>query len=271
MDQIKPKGILIPIGGHEDKNGDMAILTRVIDETRRSNPRIEVITIATSVPEEISKDYFAAFEDLGLEDVGEIYIDKREENGDYVDRIKDCDAVFFSGGNQLKLTTRLGGTELLSILKERYILDRDFVIAGTSAGAAAMSSTMIVSGSGVDALIKGQLQLTNGLDFIDTAFIDTHFTQRGRFGRLIQTVTANPAILGLGFGEDTGAVIYNGDEMEIIGSGLAVVVDGMGMKYTNITDIADGQPITVEGIKTHILGSGQIFSLSERRLLKSEK
>jgi cyanophycinase len=265
----QPKGILIPIGGHEDINGDMAILARVIDETRRSNPRIEVITVATNVPEEISKDYFAAFEDLGLDDLGEIYLDKREEIADYIDRIKDCDAVFFSGGNQLKLTTRLGGTELHRILKERYCSDKDFVIAGTSAGAAAMSSTMIVSGSGADALIKGQLQLTNGLDFIDTVFIDTHFTQRGRFGRLVQTVTANPSVLGLGFGEDTGAVIYNGNEMEIIGSGLAVVVDGINMKFTNITDIADGQPITVEGITTHILGSGQIFSLSERRLLRS--
>ena len=266
---IRPNGILIPIGGHEDKNGDKAVLTRVIDETRRSNPRIEIITTATSKPEETSKDYFEAFEDLGLDNLGEIYIDRREQNGDYTERVKDCDAVFFSGGNQLKLTTRLGGTELLQILQKRYLEDRDFVIAGTSAGAAAMSSTMIVSGSGADALIKGQLQLTNGLDFIDSAFIDTHFTQRGRFGRLVQTVTANPSVLGLGFGEDTGAVIYHGNEMEIIGSGLAVVVDGIDIKYTNITDIADGEPITVEGIKTHILGSGQIFSLSERRLLRS--
>lgn len=266
---IRPKGILIPIGGHEDKNGDMSVLTRVIDETRRSNPRIEVITTATSQPEEISRDYFAAFEDLGLDDIGEIYIDRREQNGDYVGRIKDCDAVFFSGGNQLKLTTRLGGTELLQVLQKRYIDDEDFVVAGTSAGASAMSGTMIVSGSGADALIKGQLQLTNGLDFIDMVFIDTHFTQRGRFGRLVQTVTANPSVLGLGFGEDTGAVIYNGNEMEIIGSGLAVVVDGIDIRYTNISDIADGEPITVEGIKTHILGSGQIFSLSERRLLRS--
>jgi cyanophycinase len=265
----KPRGILIPIGGREEKDGHKSILSRVIDETRKRDPIIEIITVATNHPEETSEDYFSAFEDLGLSDVGEINIEKRAETLDFMKRIDECDVVFFCGGNQLKLTVLLGGTDFLKLLKDRYLHDDNFVVAGTSAGAAAMSNTMILSGSGENALIKGELQLTNGLDFINNLFIDTHFTQRGRLGRLVQTVTANPAVLALGLGEDTGAVIYNGNELEIIGSGLAVIADGLNIKYSNLTDVEDGDPITVEGITLHVLSQSKIFSLSERRLLRS--
>jgi cyanophycinase len=266
----KPRGILIPIGGHEQKKGSKSILSRVIDETRKKNPIIEIVTVATNLPEETSEDYFLAFEALGLTDTGEIHIKNRSEIADFTRRIETCDAVLFSGGNQLKLTALLGGTDFISVLKDRYYNDDNFVIAGTSAGATAMSNTMILKGSSEDALIKGELQLTNGLDFIDNLFIDTHLTQRGRIGRLIQTVTGNPGVLGLGLGEDTGAVIYNGNELEVIGSGLVVIADGLNIKYSNLTDIEDGEAITVEGITLHVLGKGKIFSLEERRLLKSE-
>jgi cyanophycinase len=265
----RPRGILIPIGGNEDKKGSKSILSRVIDETRKKNPIIEIITVATDIPKEISYDYFLAFEELGLTDIGEIHIEKRDEIRDFMERIETCDAVFFSGGNQLKLTSMLGGSDFVSLLKERYYNDDNFVIAGTSAGATVMSNTMILKGSSADALIKGQLQLATGFDFINNFFIDTHLTQRGRIGRLIQTVTMNPGILALGLGEDTGTVIYNGNELEVIGSGLAVIADGLNIKYSNVTDIEDGDPITVEGILLHVLSRGEIFSLKERRLLKS--
>lgn len=266
-----PKGILIAIGGHEDKEGRKSILSRVIDETGKNDPIIEIVTVATNLPKEVSDDYFFAFDELRISELGEIYIDKRDQTSDkdLLRKIERSDAVFFSGGNQLKLTTLLGGTQFLELLKDKYYNQRDFVIAGTSAGAAAMSNTMIVSGSSQDSLIKGELQLNNGLDFIKDLFIDTHFTERGRLGRLIQTIACNPAVLGLGLGEDTGAVIYNGNEIEIIGSGLAVIADGLTIKYTDLTEIEDGEPITVEGISIHVLAKGKIFSLKERRLLKS--
>ncbi len=260
----RPRGILIPIGGNENES----ILSRIIEETRKRNPIIEIITVATSHHEETSDAYFSVFDDLGLT-IREIYIEKRSETEDFMKRIESCDGVLFSGGNQLKLTTMFGGTDFLRLLKDRYYNDDNFVIAGTSAGAAAMSNTMIIKGGSEDALIKGKLQLTNGLDFINNVLIDTHFTERGRFGRLIQTVAANPGVLGLGFGEDTGAVIYNGNELEVIGSGLAVIADGLNIKYSNMTDIGDGDPITVEGITLHVLGGKEIFSLSERRILRS--
>jgi len=249
--------------------GRKLILDRVIEETRRKDPVFEIITTANYRPEETASNYIAAFEDLGI-DAGHMYVEERTQasSSEFLRRLERCDGVFFSGGNQLKLTTYLGGTGFLDLLKERYYADKNFVIAGTSAGAAAMSSTMIVSGSGQDALIKGKLHLTNGLDFIENVFIDTHFTERGRFGRLIQTVTGNPSVLGLGLGEDTGAVIYNGDELEVIGSGLAVIVDGLDISYTDLTDVRDGDPISVEGIKLHVLAREKVFYLDERRLRK---
>jgi cyanophycinase len=266
----KPRGILIPIGGGEDKEGKMSIISRVIDETKRRNPLFEIITTATNHPREIADGYIDAFETLGVNDAGEIYIEERRQaaEDDILRRIERCDGVFFCGGNQLKLSTLLGGTEFLKILHERYMEDDNFVVAGTSAGAAAMSATMIVAGSSQDALIKGQLQLSSGLDFISKLFIDTHVTERGRLGRLIQTVTANPEVLALGLGEDTGAVIYEGKELEIIGSGLAVIADGLSITYTDLTDIWEGEPISVEGITIHVLGKEKRFLLDERKVLK---
>lgn len=264
-------GILIPIGGGEDKKDKKEILDRFVRETDSRDPIIEVITTATNMPDEVGRDYTRAFEDLSVRRVNIMHIEEREEanSEDIIDRIKNAHGVIFTGGDQLKLSSILGGTEMHKALKDRFENDTHFVIAGTSAGAAAMSNTMIVSGASTDALIKGQLQLTNGLDFINSVFIDTHFTQRGRFGRVIQTVAANPAVLGLGLGEDTGAVIFDNDDLEIIGSGLAVVVDGSEIKYSNLADVAEGEPITVEGVKIHILSAGKRFRISEKKLIRT--
>jgi cyanophycinase len=242
-----------------------------VEETRRKDPIFEVITTATNLSEEVGEDYLSAFDELGVHDSGTIHVEEREKAADFESRIEKCDGVLFSGGNQLKLTTILGGTRFMEIIKDRYMNDKNFVVAGTSAGAAAMSSTMIVSGSSRDALIKGQLQLNTGLGFIGSLFIDTHFTQRGRFGRLLQTIAVNPSVMGLGLSEDTGAVIYDGMDVEIIGSGIAVFVDGSSIKYTNLTEIPDGDPITVEGFEVHVLSKGKRFFLDERRLAKEKK
>lgn len=268
----KPKGILIPIGGGEDKKDNMDVLARVLEETGKKHPKICVITLATNLPEEVAADYRSAFKDLGIPEISIIYFNQRKE-ADSVEnqkKIKQCNAVLFSGGNQLKLSSLLGGTELMNIIKERYYDEEDFVIAGTSAGAAAMSDTMIISGSSADAMIKGELELTNGLDLINSVFIDTHFTERGRFGRLIQTVTCNPGVLGVGLGENTAIVIYRGEELEVVGSGLVVIVDGTEIEYSDLTDISNGDPITVEGLKMHVLGPGKRFLIYEKKLKLSK-
>jgi cyanophycinase len=227
-----------------------------------------VITLATNLPKEVAKDYRDAFVGLGIKKISVIHYENRPQadTAANIQKIKEADVVMFSGGNQLKLSSLLGGTELIQRIKDKYYDDPDFVIAGTSAGAAAMSDTMIISGSSQSALIKGELELTNGLDLINSVFIDTHFTERGRFGRLIQTVTCNPGVLGIGLGEDTAVIIYRGNEMEVVGSGLVVIADGKHISYTDLTSVSNGEPITVEGIKMHILGPGKKFLLAERRL-----
>lgn len=263
-----PKGVLIPIGGGEDKKEQKVVLTRIISETKKRKPKVCVITLATNLPKEVGDDYRGAFKALGIEKISLLHYEQRSEAAreSNLRKVRECDAVLFSGGNQLKLSSLLGGTELLEVIKSRYQGEEHFVIAGTSAGAAAMSDTMIIAGSSQDALIKGQLELTNGLDFINNVFIDTHFTERGRFGRVIQTVTCNPGVLGVGLGEDTAVVIYKGHQMEVVGSGLVVIADGTSISYTDLTELENGQPITVEGIRLHILGPGKKFLLDERRL-----
>ena len=266
MKLLKPKGTLIPIGGGEDSE---AILKRIVKETGKRKPQICYMTIATTSPKEAAQKHKKFFRDMGMSNVSIIHFYSRDEADleKNIIKIKKCNAVFIGGGDQLRLSSLLGGTLLLAEIKKRYFDDPDFVICGNSAGAAAMSNTMIISGSSKDALIKGELELTNGLDLINDVFIDTHVTQRGRFGRLIQTVTYNPGILGLGLSLDTAVVIHNGEELEVIGSGLVVIVDGTSINYTDLTDIANGIPITVEGIKMHVLGPGKRFHIIKRKII----
>ncbi len=263
---IKPKGILMPIGGGEDS---LQIFERIIKETGKKKPKICYMTVATTSPKEAAQKHKKFFKDMGMTNISIIHFDTRKE-ADLISnlvKIKSCNAIYIGGGDQLRLSSLLGGTKFLAMIKKRYYEDPMFIICGNSAGAAAMSDTMIISGSSQDALIKGELELTNGLNFIDNVFIDTHFTQRGRFGRLIQTLTYNPGVLGLGLSLDTGVVIYGGDELQVVGTGLVVIADGTGIQYTDLTEIENGDPITVEGIKMHVLGPGKRFSIIERKLL----
>lgn len=272
MKVLNPKGTLIPIGGGEDKEYEKHVLDRVIKETGKRHPKICLITLATGLPEEVARDYKSAFRKLGITNLSVIYYHNRPEadSKDNMEKIRNCDVIMFSGGDQLKLSSLLGGTALLELIKERYISESKFVVAGTSAGAAAMSDTMIIAGSSLDALVKGELELTNGLDFIDGVFIDTHFTERGRFGRLFQTVTCNPGVIGIGLGEDTAVVIKKG-ELEVVGSGLVVIADGTSIEYTDLAEIHDGDVITVEGIKVSVLGPGKHYNIKHKKISESLK
>lgn len=270
----KPKGTLIPIGGGEDKEQEEVVLKRIIKETRKRSPKVCLITLATSQPKETAKTYRDAFRSIGITKVSVLNYESRTEatTEDNIKCVKDADMILFSGGDQLKLTSLLGGTGLMDLIKSRYYDEPDFVVAGTSAGAAAMSNTMIIRGSSVDAMVKGELELTNGLDLINSVFIDTHFAERGRVGRLIQTATSNPGILGVGLGEDTAVVIKKGEIMEVFGSGLVMVVDGTEITYTDLAEISHDTPITVEGLKVHVLGPGKKFIIKDKTIHKeSEK
>lgn len=272
---MQPKGILIPVGGAEDKGTDLeagiiernrlnfmelGILKTITDLIPEGPKRIEVITTASSIHEEVFANYFEAFHKLGLDSIGHMAIRNREDVPEYLDRLKNCDAVMFSGGNQLRLSSIFGGTEFLQLLQHRY-QNEEFVIAGTSAGAMAMSNNMIYEGNAGRAHLKGEVRITAGLGFLNHVIIDSHFDKRGRFSRLAQAVSSNPGAIGIGLGEDTGIVVRNGEDIEAIGSSAVTIVDGRNIHYNNIADIEFGTPISVENIIVHILSKGNTYNI----------
>ncbi|HMU47112.1 MAG TPA: cyanophycinase [Chitinophagaceae bacterium] len=278
-----PKGKLIAIGGAEDKGTDLetgeihrnnlnffelGILRRLVEEAGGVSARIEIITTASTIPYEVGENYLNAFGKIGCTNVDVMHIRNRQDTmqKEYLDRISTCDAVMFSGGNQLRLSVTDGGTEFLAIMKKRY-LEENLLIAGTSAGAMAMGKTMIYEGNAARAHLKGEVKITTGLGFIDSVIIDSHFDKRGRFGRLAQTVASNPSCIGIGLGEDTGMLITEGNKMEAIGSGLVVIVDGHDILHSNIADIPDGNPISIENLKVHFCEKGNGYLVSERKFL----
>ena len=280
---IAPKGILISIGGNVDKGTadesdfekinkfsffEDGILNRILSEMKGVDSRVEVITTASEIPEEVGQNYVDAFNRLGCSNVGVIHVKNREDaqKSEYLERILKADGVMMTGGNQMRLTMIYGGTKFLEILHDRY-MNEAFVIAGTSAGAMAMSNTMIYEGASHEALLKGKVKITTGLAFMKDVIIDSHFVKRGRFGRLAQVVCSNPACIGIGLGEDTGVLVRNGNELETIGSGLVLIFDGHQIKYSNIADIEDGMPVSIEHLVVHVLAKGNQYFLKERKFL----
>ena len=280
----KPKGKLISVGGAEDKGTDLeqgfiqrnrlnffelGILKRIVVETGGTDKRIEVITTASSIPIEVGENYLDSFGKIGCTNVGVIDIRNRPDasNTEFIERIKNCDCVMFSGGDQLRLTSVFGGTDIYQILHDRYLNESNFVIAGTSAGAMAMSNTMIYQGKIELAHLKGEVKITTGLAFVANVIIDSHFDKRGRFSRLAQAVASNPQCLGIGLGEDTGVIVTNGNELEVVGSGAVIIVDGKDINHSNITDVDFGAPISVENIRVNILVRGNGYLLKERKFL----
>lgn len=282
---MAPKGKLIVIGGAVDKGSfteknyekeieknfnffERGILKRVITESaHKIDSRIEVITTASQVPEEVGNEYLKAFSYLGAKNVGVLAIKSREEANaaELISRIEKADVIMFTGGDQLRLTTVLGGTAFHKLLLSKYN-DEEVVITGTSAGAAACSNNMIYQGSAHEALLKGEVKITSGLGLINNVIFDTHFVHRGRIGRLFQAVVSNPIALGVGLGEDTGLLITHGNKMEAIGSGLVIIVDGRYINDTNLTEIEMGEPISIEHLIVHVMAMGSLYDLSTHAL-----
>lgn len=279
------KGKLIAIGGAEDKGTDLekgeihrnnlnffelGILRRIVNESK-SGPlsRIEVLTTASMIPYEVGDNYLNAFGKIGCTNIGVMHIRNRADtlNKEYLERMRTADIVMFSGGNQLRLSATYGGTQLLKIVMDRFREEEMFVVAGTSAGAMAMSNTMIYEGNATRAHLKGEVKITTGLGFINDVIIDSHFEKRGRFGRLAQAVATNPACIGIGLGEDTGMLITGLNKMEAIGSGCVVIIDGHDIAHCNIADIPEGNPFSVENLKVHFCEKGNGYLLKEKTFL----
>ncbi len=283
---IHPQGHLVAVGGAEDKGTDLekgivernrlnffelGILKNIVGLIDSKQPQVEVITTASSIPDEVFENYKSAFEKLGCLNVGHLRIRNREEatHADYLERIKQAQCVMFSGGNQLRLSSIFGGTHFLEELLTRY-QHGEMVIAGTSAGAMAMSTTMIYEGNAAIANLKGEVKITTGLGLLPNVIIDTHFDKRGRFNRLAQAVAAQPGAIGIGLGEDTGVIVSEGHELKAIGSGSVVIIDGKHIEYNNIADISFGKPISVENIIVHIMSKGDVYNLSTRKFVGAE-
>jgi cyanophycinase len=271
-----PRGKLIAIGGKENKGEqpergsaqednknflEYAILERFVKELKGQNPRIAIIPTASTVPEEISKDYIEVFQSLGVNNLEVVDIRNREDamKKEYLDIISEVDGVMFTGGDQLRLTSIYGGTAILDKLKERYIYE-DFVIAGTSAGAAALSTPMIYEGQSGGAYLKGDVRVTLGLEFIKDVAIDTHFIARGRIVRMTQCLAGNPSCIGMGLEEDTAMLITDGRHGEVLGSGLVTIVDPRGATETNLYTAVTGEPVTIRNLTVHLLGKGDTYT-----------
>lgn len=247
---------------------ETGILKRILDESKhKEKSRIEIITTASKVPREVGPEYVKAFNYLGAENVDVLYIEKREQalEDEYVNRLKEADVVMFTGGDQLRLTSILGGTPFHDLLLEKYRNEK-FIYAGTSAGAAAASDAMIYQGSSQEALLKGEIKITSGLGLIGDVVIDTHFVQRGRIGRLFNAVVTNPKVLGIGLGEDTGLLITEGNYMEAIGSGLVILVDGQKIADTNLTRVELGQPVSIKNLIVHVMSMNDTYEINTRQM-----
>jgi len=271
-----PKGRLLAIGGSEDKGTkelkeeqarnvnfqSEEILKFFVSELRGEDPLVVVIPTASTVPEEISQDYIDAFGNLGVKRIEVMDIRNRTDakNADFSKLVEQAAGFMFTGGDQLRLTAILGGTPVLELIKERFTYD-DIIVAGTSAGATAMSTPMIYEGETKGGYIKGDVRITTGLEFLKNIAIDTHFIERGRIVRISQCIATNPGCIGIGLEEDTAIFVTEGNEVQVLGSGLVTIVDGTGITRTNIYEIKTGEAFTVCDLKVHLLSKGERYTI----------
>ncbi|GAB2794277.1 cyanophycinase [Hymenobacter luteus] len=271
-----PQGKLLLIGGHEHK-GDApeddekaarnvnfapeAILRRLAEEIGDRGPLV-VIPTASEQSEESAQDYVRAFQRLGGPAVEVLNIKSRSEANDEARLrvLEEAGGVLFTGGDQLRLTALLGGSYLQHRLQERYSYD-NFIVAGTSAGATAMSTPMVYQGRNDAGYLKGEIHITTGLELLHDVAVDTHFVARGRIVRMAQILATNPACVGMGLEEDTAVLVTEGQELEVLGSGLVVILDARACSSTNIHEIAPNTPFTLRGVELHLLASGERYTL----------
>jgi len=272
------RGILIPIGGNEDKgkNDDElytldyiheGILYHVVQESGGIHASIKVIPTASSIPKEVGKNYIQAFTKLGCTDIEVLDIRSREdaEKEEVMEKIAAADCVMFSGGDQSKITNNIGNTSLHKLLHKRLI-EEPIVIAGTSAGAMMMSQEMIAGGSSAYSMVKGAVNMYKGLGFVPNLIIDSHFVMRGRFGRVAEAIAQFPHLLGVGLAEDTGLIIKTCNQFKVIGSGMVMIFDPSKLTHNNFSELSEDTPMSIANLIVHILVNGDQFSIDERKL-----
>ncbi|MGF1565164.1 MAG: cyanophycinase [Flavobacteriales bacterium] len=269
-------GTLIPIGGSEDKGENQKTLRRflekgvlrhVLDEAKGNASKVVVIPTASRIPEEVGENYIKGFGLLGCTNVEVLNIrDKRQsEDKGILAAAAEADIVFLTGGNQIRIPQKIGGSSLHRLMVERYRND-GLVIAGTSAGAMCMAEHMIAGGSSSESLVKGAVKLKGGMGLIPELIVDTHFVRRGRFGRLAEAVAAHPDRLGIGIAEDTGVIIRGGGSFTVIGSGLVMVMDPSALTHNTHALLKMGTPMSLSNLTVHILANGDRFTLGNKQV-----
>jgi cyanophycinase len=282
-----PKGKLLLIGGHEEKGATVGenltvhkrtattnhfeILGTLISTIPRAHHWIEIIASASAIPAEMEALYVDSFQRQGFSKVGIIQVSSQEDaqNSLFIKRIQASHAVFFTGGDQQRLVSHLADTPLLTAIRNKYFSDPNFIVAGTSAGAMAMPATIIVGGLIHEALFNADLSLGKGLDLIQDVIVDTHFIKRGRFARLAHAVALNPSCLGIGLGEDTAVLVSQGNLLEVIGSGMVILIDPSQIHVEHLdSEMQDPSPIVLENLIVSILAEGCCYHIQDRRSLK---
>lgn len=270
MELARAGGKLIAIGGAEDTENDSVILKEFLRLAKGPKARIVVMTVATNLVEEVGRDYVAAFKRLGIDEVQVVDVSKREDAQSEagIKAVEEATGIFFTGGDQLHITALLGGSRLHQTLYQRF--QKGVVVAGTSAGASMMGNSMIISGDRNETPRLGCVEIGPGMDFMIGTIIDTHFSQRGRIGRLLTAVAHFPQDLGIGIDEDTALVITN-SHFDVIGGGAVTVIDAGAISHTNLPDIEEGDGLALHDVQVHVLPAGSRFDLSNRRPVVSEE
>ena len=255
---------LIAIGG-----GNLAEAKDILDEFLDllkdiSDPRITVMTVATNhEPDGAGKKYDSLFRSKGINHVSIVNVSQRDDSfsESALQRIEKADALFFTGGDQLNVTSLLGGSPLHNLIHER--VKDGFIIAGTSAGATMMSNSMIISGSSDEAPRVGSVEIAPGMDLLNQTIIDTHFSQRGRHGRLLTAIAHYPQDLGIGIDEQT-AIIIKGNEFRVVGEGAVTIMDGSQMKHNNLPYRKGEETVGLFGVDVHLLPAGYKYNIKNR-------
>lgn len=257
------EGKLLIIGGAEDKEGECTILKRFVQEAGGTDSIIAILTAATEYPEQVGSQYQELFHKFGAKQVFVLDISRRHHanNEELAKLLAKVSGVFFTGGDQLRITGMLGGTVLGRMLHQLY--ERGVVIAGTSAGASVMSDTMIVGGDSASPK-KEAIVMAPGLGLLRAVIIDQHFAQRGRIGRLLAAVAQNPYVLGVGIDEDTAILVYPDGRLTVVGSQTVIIVDASPSVATNVSESSPGEALVLTPVLMHVLSNGLWFDFKKR-------
>ncbi len=261
-------GHLLIIGGAEDKYNERRILRKFLTLAGDEKANILIIPVASDYPEFASDVYVQAFRKLGVANPRVLRATSRQEviQADAEALFDNITGIFISGGDQMRLASILGGTKIAQKI-EKLVRESSVVLAGTSAGAAGMSASMIVRGESSSHPQKNSVTLSPGLGFLKNVIIDQHFSERGRLSRLITAVSYNPQNLGIGIDENTAVILDKDGHLEVFGTGTVTIVDGSQITYNEIAEVSDAEPFAVCGVQIHILKDGLSYDFFARHPL----